>query len=46
MVGYVSYYKYGGFLRTRNVIFVQNSNHSSVVHIDSQKETCNDDFSA
>lgn len=48
MAGHVSYYKYGVFLRTRNVISVQNSNHSSVVHNmiqkDSQKETCNDEF--
>ena len=44
----MSYYKYGVFLRTRNMTFVQNSNHNSMVHNmiqeDSQKETCNDEF--
>jgi hypothetical protein len=48
MVGHVPYYKYGVFLRTRNVIFIQNSNHNSVRHNmiqeDSQKETCNVEF--
>lgn len=48
MVGHVSCYKYGVSLRTRNVIFVQNSNHNSVVHNmiqeDSQKQTCNVEF--
>ena len=48
MARHVSYYRYGMFLRTRNVIFVQNSNHNSVVcnmiQEDSQKEICNDEF--
>jgi hypothetical protein len=48
MVGHVSFYKFGVFLRTRNLNFVQYSNHNSVEHNmtqeDSQKETCNDEF--